>query len=447
MSNLELLTRASGKIARDGASPSSAAADIDSAARVLLTDLLMPYLQSGKVLEKILRSDHARELIFITLGSPDDAAAGCAGQTQSLSLAKLRERVAQLVDAAGKQHAAQPDEERPASVDFKGMVGGSALMRDLFARIRRVAPHFRIGLITGATGSGKDLAAQAIHGLSPVASGRFVALNCSAVTEALFESQFFGHAKGSFTGAIHEQMGFFEYAHGGTLFLDEIGDMPLASQAKLLRILQHQEVQRVGSLSTRKVDVRVIAATNQNLRKAVAERRFREDLYYRLTMLEISVPSLAERKEDLPRLARHFIARFAAQYRKEIRSLTHRAQARLADHDWPGNVRELENVLGHACLMAEGAAIDVHDFPANFRSRDAGDTPAGDIAPAPDAGNLASHERLLIIRALQTAGGSRAEAARILQIGRDALRYKLKKYNLIDDAAGSLAPRVRSASG
>src|SRR6266446_7960612 len=169
-------------------------------------------------------------------------------------------------------------------------------------------------------------------------------LNCSAVVETLFESELFGHVKGSFTGAAQDKAGMYEHAHGGTLFLDEIGDMPLATQAKLLRVLQNQEVQRVGSLTARKVDVRVVAATNHDLRTAIAEKRFREDLYYRLSMVEIHVARLAERKEDLPLLERHFISRFATQYGKEIRGLTHRAQILLALHAWPGNVRELENV-------------------------------------------------------------------------------------------------------
>ena len=301
----------------------------------------------------------------------------------------------------------------------------------MFSRIRRVAPHYRSVLITGETGTGKDLAAQAFHRLSPASSGRYVVLNCSAVVETLFESELFGHVRGAFTGAANDKAGLFEHAHGGTLFLDEIGDMPLATQAKLLRVLQNQEVQRVGSLSARKVDVRVIAATNQNLRAAVAEKRFREDLYYRLSMVEIDVPRLAERKEDLPLLERHFIARFAAQYKKDIRGLTHRAQVRLSLHGWPGNIRELENVLGHACMMAMGDTIDIQDLPAYLRSAGGHEEALQTLATSADAGNtLAEQERLLIIRALETAGGNQSQAARILRIGRDALRYKLKKHNL-----------------
>ncbi len=304
-------------------------------------------------------------------------------------------------------------------------------MWETFSRIRRVAPHYRALLITGETGTGKDLIAQALHRLSPAAQGRYVVLNCSAVVETLFESELFGHVRGSFTGATSDKAGLFEHAHGGTLFLDEIGDMPLSTQAKLLRVLQNQEVQRVGSLTARKVDVRVIAATNRDLRKAIEEKHFREDLYYRLSMVEIQVPRLADRKEDLPLLERHFVAKFAQQYGKEIHGLTHRAQILLALHGWPGNVRELENVIGHACMMAMGDTIDVQDLPSYLQMHETAHEPAlAAAAPEPGVATLEEQERLLIVRALQAAGGNQSQAARLLRIGRDALRYKLKKHNL-----------------
>jgi len=303
----------------------------------------------------------------------------------------------------------------------------------MFSRIRRVAPHYRAVLVTGKTGTGKDLVAQALHRLSPAGQGRYVVLNCSAVVETLFESELFGHVRGSFTGATHDKAGLFEHAHGGTLFLDEIGDMPLATQAKLLRVLQNQEVQRVGSLTARKVDVRVIAATNHDLRADISEKRFREDLYYRLSMVEIKVPSLEERKEDLPLLERHLISKFASQYGKEIRGLTRRAQIRLAVHAWPGNVRELENVIGHACMMTLGDTIDVQDLPPYLLTTQIGSEPANTTVTAGTelvTGTLEEQERALILRAMQTAAGNQSQAARALRIGRDALRYKLKKHNL-----------------
>jgi len=410
--------------------------------QIVLTDLVMPNLTGMEVLERIIEFDPSTEVILMTAHYSTESAVEAIKKGASdylnkpISIAALRERVGKLVAEARKQQRSrQLESELLASSEFEGIVGRSPVMCEMFPQIRRVAPHYRTVLITGETGTGKDLVARAFHRLSPVAAGRFVVLNCSAVVETLFESELFGHVKGAFTGATQDKSGLFEYAHGGTLFLDEIGDMPLSTQAKLLRVLQDQEVQRVGSLTPRKVDVRVIAATNHNLRAAVADKRFREDLYYRLSMVEIQVPRLAERKEDLPLLERHFIARFADQYKKEIRGLTHRAQARLSLHSWPGNVRELENVLGHACMMTLGDTIDMQDLPAYLRFAAGHEESAQTLAPAAEVGTLAEQERLLIIRALETAGGNQSQAARILRIGRDALRYKLRKHNLESNAA------------
>jgi DNA-binding NtrC family response regulator len=206
--------------------------------------------------------------------------------------------------------------------------------------------------------------------------------------------------------------------------------MPLSTQAKLLRVLQNQEVLRVGSLTPRKVDVRVVAATNRDLRTEIAEKRFREDLYYRLSMVEIHVPALEDRKEDLPLLERHFLAKFASQYGKEIAGLTRRAQIRLAMHSWPGNVRELENVIGHACMMTLGDTIDVQDLPPYLQTAGAPDEALPAVETEGSMGTLEDQERQLIVRAMQAAGGNQSQAARTLRIGRDALRYKLKKHNL-----------------
>jgi two-component system, NtrC family, response regulator HydG len=228
-------------------------------------------------------------------------------------------------------------------------------------------------------------------------------------------------------------MGLFEYAHNGTLFLDEIGDMPMNTQAKLLRVLQNQEVQRVGSLSPRKVDARVIAATNHDLKALISQSRFREDLYYRLSMVEIRTPRLAERKEDLALLEHYFIRKFAEQYQKTIQGLTQRAQIVLARYSWPGNVRELENVLGSACMMVMGETIDVADLPENMHPH-ALDASA---AVAPGVGSeldkdlsLEEQERLLLISALERSGGNQSQAARLLRISRDRMRYKMSKHNL-----------------
>jgi DNA-binding NtrC family response regulator len=293
-------------------------------------------------------------------------------------------------------------------------------MLEIFARIRRIGPHFRNALITGPTGSGKELVARALHHFSPAASGPFVVCDCSALVETLFESELFGYVKGAFTGAGRDHIGFFESADGGTLFLDEIGDMPPATQSRLLRVLQNQEVRRVGSSSVRKVNVRVIAATNRDLRQQIVDRQFREDLYFRLSMVEIKVPSLAERKEDLPLLERHFLEHFSKEYGKPIRSISQRAQAVLRDYLWPGNVRELENALGNACMMADGDTIDVRNLPESLR--------LGDSSPAIEFGKIPIplHEmnRCYVARVLEEVGGNKAKAAHVLQISRAKL-YRL----------------------
>jgi DNA-binding NtrC family response regulator len=405
--------------------------------QIVLTDLVMPRMTGMEVLEHVMEFDSSTDVILMTAHYSTESAVeaikkgACDYLNKPVSIAALRERLGKLVDVARKrQRALQLEGELAASAEFEGIVGNSALMWEMFSRVRRVAPHYRSVLITGETGTGKDLVAQVMHRLSPASQGRYVVLNCSAVVETLFESELFGHVRGSFTGATHDKAGLFEHAHGGTLFLDEIGDMPLATQAKLLRVLQNQEVLRVGSLTARKVEVRVIAATNRDLRIEIAQKRFREDLYYRLSMVEIRVPRLADRKDDLPLLERHFVSKFAAQYGKPVHSLTHRAQIALALYNWPGNVRELENVIGHGCMMTMGDSIDIQDLPPYLQAESGGELPTAMNDSDAGMGTLEEQERLLIVRALEAAGGNQSQAARTLRIGRDALRYKLKKHNL-----------------
>jgi DNA-binding NtrC family response regulator len=405
--------------------------------QIVLTDLVMPGVSGMEVLERVVEFDPAIDVILMTAHYTSETAVeairkGAADYlNKPVSIAGLRERIAVLIDEAQRRRRATAiGRDVAESAQFEGMIGRSPAMWEMFSRIRRIAPHFRTVLITGETGTGKDLAARALHNLSPVAGGRFVVLNCSAVVETLFESELFGHVRGSFTGAAQDKMGLFEYADRGTIFLDEIGDMPLGTQAKLLRTLQNQEVLRVGSLTPRKVDVHVIAATHRDLRAAIAEKHFREDLYYRLSMVEVRVPSLAERKEDLPLLTKHFIEKFAAQFRKDITGLTQRAQVIVARHNWPGNVRELENVLGHGAMMSMGNMIDVHDLPDYLLSPQR--APASPVAAAAtDQITFEDHEKRLIAEALAEANGNQSLAARSLRIGRDALRYKMKKHGLM----------------
>lgn len=409
----------------------------DQRPQIVLVDLVMPRMNGLDVLARIMETDPATSVILMTAHYSAETAVEAIKNGASdylntpVPLATLRERMGKLMHQARKrQRSGEIEEELRTKSSFQGIVGRSPQIWDMFSRIQRVAPHYRTLLITGETGTGKDLVARAVHNLSPVASHRFVVLNCSAVVETLFESELFGHVKGSFTGATQDKPGLFEYAHGGTLFLDEIGDMPLATQAKLLRVLQNQEVQRVGALRAQHVEVRVIAATNHDLHAEIAEKRFREDLFYRLSMVEIRTPRLADRKEDLPLLERHFVARFAAQYGKAILGLTPRAEARLSQHSWPGNVRELENVIGYAAMMTMSETIDVEDLHA-YLQETPGQKPRLAIPmPATEPDSFAAQERMLVMRALETAGGNQTQAARILRISRDRLRYKIKKHNL-----------------
>jgi DNA-binding NtrC family response regulator len=393
---------------------------------IVLLDMVMPKISGMDLLEQIVTSNPGTEVILITGYYTTESAVeairkGAADYlTKPLDVCALRDRVSTLVNEhRARQFATQLDQQLVDTFQLEGIVGRSPLIMDVFTTIRRVAPHFRTALITGETGTGKELVAHALHRLSPVADKTFAICNCSALVETLFESELFGHVRGAFTGAIQDKVGLFEYANQGTVFLDEIGDMPLAGQAKLLRVLQNQEVQRVGSPAPRKLDVRFIAATNKDLRALVREGKFREDLYYRLSMLEVKLPGLVERKEDLSLLQTYFIEKFAAQYKKPVHGITRRAQALLARHDWPGNVRELENVLGKACMMAESSVIDVKDLPEDLRQ--------GPILVPAENENLLSLEEVQerhVVRVLQRLGGDKSRAADVLGISRTTL-YKI----------------------
>jgi DNA-binding NtrC family response regulator len=404
---------------------------------IVLLDLFMPGLGGMEVLDRIMSFAPCTDVILITGQYSTETAVQAIQKGASdyvnkpLSISALRQRVGRLMEEARRRNLGRSlGVELLKASKFEGMVGVSPLIVEVFARIRRVAPHFRSALITGATGTGKELVASALHRLSPAASGNFVVCNASAVVETLFESELFGHVKGAFTGATHDKMGLFEHANGGSLFLDEIGDMPLATQAKLLRVLQSQEVQRVGSLGARKVDVRVIAATNRDLRAMIAEHQFREDLFYRLSMVQIKLPRLAERREDLALLARHFIEIFARQYRKTIRDLTPRAEIALSGYAWPGNVRELENIMAHACMMAESEMIDVRDLPDEVSAAATESIPDDDPMLS-----LAEVGRRHAQRVMKRTGGNKTQAAKILGINRSTLHRLLGQDEEVSEAA------------
>jgi DNA-binding NtrC family response regulator len=388
--------------------------------QIVLLDLMMPGVRGFEMLESILNVDPGTEVILMTAHYSTESAVEAVqkGATdyfnKPINLEKLRRRISGLLSEAEiRRKTLQLDHEMLNACKFEGIVSRSPLMLEVFARVRRVAPHFRTVLVSGATGTGKELVAHALHRLSPVASNPFVVCNCSAIVETLIESELFGYVKGAFTGANQDKLGVFEYANHGTVFLDEIGELPLTAQGKLLRILQNHEIQRVGSPVPRTVDVRVIAATNRSLRTMVKEGTFREDLYYRLTMAEITLPRLADRREDLPLLQRHFVEKFATEYKKPVTGITRRAQARLAVHSWPGNIRELENVIGNACMMVDGTIIDIADLPAPLRSQ------TGDILGQDESMiSLEELQKRHMMRVLERVGGNKAQAAEILGISR-----------------------------
>jgi DNA-binding NtrC family response regulator len=405
--------------------------------QIVLLDLMMPAMNGLEVLDRIVEAAPETEVILITgQYSPESAVEairrGASDYiTKPINLTVLRDRVGKLVaEAQQRQAALQLDSELLKTYQFEGMIGRSPLMLQVFGRIRRVAPHYRTALVTGASGTGKELVAAALHHLSPVANNRLAVCNCSAVVETLFESELFGHVRGAFTGAAQDKAGLFEYAQGGTVFLDEIGEISLEMQSKLLRVLENREIQRVGSPAVKKVDVRVIAATNRNLPELIAEKKFREDLYYRLSMVEVELPHLSDRREDLPLLERFFIEQFAEQYGRPIKGITPRAQIVLARYPWPGNIRELRSVLGSACMMMEGEMVDVRDLPERIRARAAEvkNEDSNELLP------LAEVERRHVLRVLEQVGGNKVQAARILGINRATVYRIVNEQDPGEDA-------------
>lgn len=398
--------------------------------QLVVTDLVMPQMSGIEVLQKIVAFDPSIDVLLMTAHYTTETAVeairnGAADYLQKpVKIALLRERIARLLATAEQRNKLRSAVDASDFV-FEGMIARSNQMWRLFSMVQRIAPHYRSVLVKGPTGTGKDLIAGALHRLSGVA-GKFVVLNCSAVVETLFESELFGHTKGAFTGADRDKTGLLELANGGTLFLDEIGDMPISTQAKLLRALQHQEFLPVGSLKLRKVNARLVAATHRDLRQAITEGKFREDLYYRLSMVELQMPPLREHPEDVPLLARHFVQRFSREFGKQVTGLTPRAMIVLERHSWPGNVRELEHIIGRACMLAENSQIDIIDLPEELTQRHEAQTEE----PQSAGSTLADQERRMVEDALRDAAGNQSEAARRLGIGRDALRYKMKRYNL-----------------
>ena len=320
-----------------------------------------------------------------------------------------------------------------AELGLGEMVAKSGRMTDLFRTIRKIAEFKTTVLVGGESGTGKELVARAIHRLSPRADGPFIAVNCGAIPATLLESELFGHRKGAFTDATRDRKGLFEEANGGTLFLDEIGELPLGLQVKLLRVLQEEEIRRLGDTQDVKVDVRVVAATARDLSSEVKRGAFREDLYYRLNVLSIHLPPLRERREDIPLLVEHFIQRMNARMGLKVLGATTEAMRLLIESEWPGNVRELENTIERAMVLTEGDQIDVDSLPDRLRQPG-----RASVTPVPLLDDDLSIKRAsrraeedLIRRALIRTNGNRTRAAELLEISHRALLYKIKEYGIV----------------
>ena len=361
-----------------------------------------------------------------------------------LDLELFRSLVNRAAEAVLLRHAS--GEQLSALVQhdgFEGIIAGSEPMRRILDTVRTVAPSNLAVLITGESGTGKELIASAIHKNSLRTTKKFVAFNCAGQAESLLEDQLFGHVRGAFTGADREREGVFEYANGGTLFLDEIGDMPLTMQAKLLRVLETGDLVRLGSNESRKVDVRFVSATNRNLLQMIAEGRFREDLYFRIKGASIHLPPLRERREDIPRIVRHAIARYAAQLDRPVPDITDAAMLRLTAFTWPGNVRQLLNVVQNMTVLAGSDTIDVRHIPADIAvadedvdaELDAHAMAGATTNPGNSTGSLAGTpleqlEKRAIRETLRLTAGNREQTAKLLGIGERTLYRKLKEYGL-----------------
>jgi two-component system response regulator PilR (NtrC family) len=315
----------------------------------------------------------------------------------------------------------------------RALIGNGPAIQRVYELVAQVAETRANVLITGESGTGKELVARAIHASSERRDRAFVAVNCGAIPENLLESELFGHVKGAFTGAVSNKEGLFETADGGTLFLDEIGELPGALQVKLLRVLQEKTIRRVGGNGDRRIDVRILAATNKRLEDEVGANRFREDLYYRLNVIQIGLPPLRERREDVPLLVQHFIDRYARELGKPIEGASDAAMARLVEHSWPGNVRELENVIERAVALSRGDRIELEALPPNLLR--APGEPAARTSSLPVEGANLEHlvndyERGLLLEALQRAGGVKKRAAKLLGVSFRSFRYRLQKLGL-----------------
>src|SRR5271154_615143 len=403
-------------------------------ADVILTDLRLPGVSGLELLANLRRQDsHTPVIVMTAFGSIETAVEAMkAGAVDFLPKPFSLDHLMTVVNKALELRTLR-DENRDLRAElsqryeFDNIVGRSEAMREIFSSITRVAPTRATVLLCGESGVGKDMIARAIHHHSPRADRPFVKINCTALPENLMESELFGYEKGAFTGANTSKPGKFEQADTGTVFLDEIGDVPAPVQVKLLRILQEREFERLGSNKTQHIDVRVIAATNVDLRAALEQGRFREDLYYRLNVLPINIPPLRDRKEDIPFLANHFIKKYQKDLGSRVESISDAAMQRLLEHRWRGNVRELENVIERSMVLAPGTVIEANDIKLDL----APETRSAAVDSfLPEGMTLDQFEQSIIKEALNRASGNKSQAARLLGLTRNALRYRLSQMGI-----------------
>jgi two-component system, NtrC family, response regulator AtoC len=431
---------------RDGYDVTAAASGVEAieilqeeGADLVITDLRMPNMDGLELLRWVKQSYPGLPVIMLTAHGTVDSAVEALKRgaqdylTKPFDQDELRLVILKALAQEEKSRRSLRSDEAPKDA----IVGDTATIRAVFALIDKVASSPSTVLLTGESGTGKELVARAIHHASARREAPFVTLNCGAIPENLFESELFGHERGAFTGAVTSKPGRFEIADGGTLFLDEIAELPKDLQVKLLRVLQDQTFERVGGIKTIKVDVRLVAATNSDLRQAVASGAFREDLFYRLNVVPIVLPPLRDRVDDIPLLVHHFLQKFNRRLDKHVQGISPAALVALKAAPWPGNIRELENLIERAVLLSDGGTLDVNDFPGILE----GGAAATPVDEASDELGLKEYvrvhtarlERARIKKALQQEEGNVTRASRLLGISRKSLQTKMKEYGLREE--------------
>jgi len=421
---------------------------------VVITDLRMPDTDGLTILAEAKRLHPDTEVIVVTAFSTTETAIAAmkAGAHDYLTKPFKIDEVSLVVERAMEKRRLARDnlalrDEIKGRYKLDRLLGKSPPMQRVFDVLRKVASTRTSVLLVGESGTGKELAARALHELSPRTEQPFVAVNCGAIPETLLESELFGHVRGSFTGASSDKQGLFEAANNGTLLLDEVADLPVAMQVKLLRVLQERKVKPVGGVAEREVDVRIVAATNRDLEAEVDKAAFRQDLYYRLNVIQIRLPPLRDRREDLPLLVEHFVRKFSAEHGRPVVGATPEAMSALMLYHFPGNVRELENMIERAVTLATSDSLDIDAFPSLAGLQGvAPSSNAVDNLPVDGLDlerHLEDYERTILIKALEKTGGNRTEAARLLRVSFRSMRYRLSKLGIAGiDTGGDLADRT-----